>query len=131
MHDVLLELRRQLGLHQEISIVRDIRERELKIWTDAGRSCRPLFIVKDQILKIKQKHIKKLTNEDENYGWNGLLKDGVVELIDTEEEETIMIEMDFRNLKKIRQETKYATKYTHTEIHPSMILGIAGSIINY
>jgi DNA-directed RNA polymerase II subunit RPB2 len=42
-----------------------------------------------------------------------------------------MIEMDFRNLKKLREDKKYATKFTHAEIHPSMILGIASSIIPF
>jgi DNA-directed RNA polymerase II subunit RPB2 len=86
LHPVLLHLRRQLSINHEVSIVRDIRERELKIWTDPGRCCRPLFIVKDQILQIKKKHIQELKTEDSGFGWNELLKNGLVELIDTEEE---------------------------------------------
>ena len=38
-------LRRCLDVNSEVSIVRDIVERELRLWTDAGRACRPLFIV--------------------------------------------------------------------------------------
>ncbi|KAJ2841652.1 DNA-dependent RNA polymerase II, partial [Coemansia brasiliensis] len=41
----MLEARRRADITFETSIVRDIRERELRIHTDAGRVCRPLLIV--------------------------------------------------------------------------------------
>jgi DNA-directed RNA polymerase II subunit RPB2 len=44
----------------EVSIVRDIQNQELRISTDAGRCCRPLFIVENQKLLIKKSHIRKL-----------------------------------------------------------------------
>ncbi|ORX36992.1 beta and beta-prime subunits of DNA dependent RNA-polymerase [Piromyces finnis] len=36
------------------------REKELRIYTDAGRICRPLFIVENQKLKLKKSHIAKI-----------------------------------------------------------------------
>lgn len=55
---------------------------------------------------------------------------GVVEYIDTLEEETVMIAMSPDDL---RQERAYAycTTYTHCEIHPAMILGVCASIIPF
>lgn len=41
----LRTFRREGNISQEISVVRDIREKELRLMTDAGRVCRPLFIV--------------------------------------------------------------------------------------
>lgn len=41
----LRDFRRQGLISHEISVVRNIRERELRLLTDAGRVCRPLFIV--------------------------------------------------------------------------------------
>ena len=41
-------------------MVRDIRDREIRIYTDAGRVCRPLLIVENQKLALKKKHIDQL-----------------------------------------------------------------------
>jgi DNA-directed RNA polymerase II subunit RPB2 len=128
---ILRHFRRKADIDVEVSIVRDIREREIRIWADAGRCCRPLFIVDKNHLKIKKKHIETLKKKDRNeFGWPHLINQGLVEYIDSEEEETIMIQMDFRDLKRTR-ESKEETVYTHAEIHPSMILGISASIIPF
>jgi DNA-directed RNA polymerase II subunit RPB2 len=121
--------RRISNLSPEVSIVRDVRERELRIWTDAGRCCRPLFICNKNRLTITKNEIEKLQNRQ--MVWKDLIDAGFVEYIDTEEEETIMIQMDFRELREIREKHKLKTQYTHAEIHPSMILGILGSIIPF
>jgi DNA-directed RNA polymerase II subunit RPB2 len=100
----LRTMRRQLDIVSEVAIVRDIRDRELRIHTDAGRCMRPVFIVdslagkvKDETLegeeavrlRYRRKHFQKLQQPD--YSWHELLKEGVVEYIDTEEEEKCMI----------------------------------------
>lgn len=51
----------------EVSMVRDIRDREIRIFTDAGRICRPLLIVENQKLLLKAGNIESL-KKDENYG---------------------------------------------------------------
>lgn len=56
----LRSLRRCVDVSPEVSIVRDIQNQELRISTDAGRCCRPLFIVENQKLLIKKSHIRKL-----------------------------------------------------------------------
>ena len=44
----LRRLRRQMDIiNAEVSMIRDIRDREIRIYTDAGRICRPLLIVED------------------------------------------------------------------------------------
>ncbi|EGG18445.1 RNA polymerase II core subunit [Cavenderia fasciculata] len=113
----------------EVSIVRDIREKEIRLYTDAGRCCRPLFVVRDSKLLIKKSHIQNLiVNPD--YKWMDLITSGLIEYIDTEEEETVMIGMNPSDL--IQSHTETVThNYTHCEIHPSMILGICCSIIPF
>jgi DNA-directed RNA polymerase II subunit RPB2 len=89
------------GVLSETSIVHDISEKEIRIYTDAGRVCRPLYIVENGQLKFSREHISKLQNsgeEIEPYTWSDLLIDGVVEYIDTEEEESVMIAMEFDEL---------------------------------
>jgi DNA-directed RNA polymerase II subunit RPB2 len=156
----LKKLRRKDDVHPEVSIVRDIRERELRIYTDPGRVCRPLFVVEDGELVIEKKHVRWVSqrhteNANEPFQWSQLIKTGVIEMLDAEEEETVMISMSPEDLEAARLESQgFATQngdeadldpsqrlkprsamrphmFTHCEIHPSMILGICASIIPF
>lgn len=63
----LRRLRRQMDIIvSEVSMVRDIREREIRIYTDAGRICRPLLIVENQKLLLKKHHIQMLKDREYN-----------------------------------------------------------------
>lgn len=62
--------------------------------------------------------------------WQELVGSGVVEYIDTLEEETVMIAMSPDDLRQ-EKEYAYCTTYTHCEIHPAMILGVCASIIPF
>jgi DNA-directed RNA polymerase II subunit RPB2 len=141
--DTFRSLRRMVDIDAEVSIVRDISQKEVRIYTDAGRICRPLFVVTDQQLMIKRKHILQLQGLsmiDETGGegeaevaakrltWTDLLMEGLVEYIDTEEEETTMVAMEPKDLDS---EDTYSRTYTHCEIHPAMILGVCASIIPF
>ena len=102
-------------------MIRDIREREIRIYTDAGRICRPLLIVENQKLLLKRHHIQMLKEREyNNASWQDLVAGGVVEYIDTLEEETVMIAMTPDDL---YEKDRYCSTYTHCEIHPAMILG--------
>ena len=166
-------LRRRGLISYEVSLVRDIRDREFKIFTDAGRVCRPLFVIDNKVgsptngqLVLTKANIAKLERDreiaatmdaqeidDNQIGWQGLVKNGIVEYVDAEEEETIMIVMTPEQLENSRQrQAGYAMPeepedqpnrrvqsqlnptqhaWTHCEIHPSMILGICASIIPF
>lgn len=111
---VVQELRRNGTLSYEMSLVRDIRDREFKIFTDAGRVMRPLFVIESDArsptygsLVLNKGHIQKLYEDKEvdtsgmsdedaaklKFGWKGLIHSGVVEYLDAEEEESAMIIM--------------------------------------
>ena len=124
----LRDLRRSVEISAEVSVVRDIQTRELRLFSDPGRCCRPLYIVKDQKLCIKKSHINKLHNKEEtDFRWSECIAQGLIEYIDTEEEETAMIAMSLSDLRP----DNLMYRYTHCEIHPSMILGICASIIPF
>ena len=142
------KLRRKDDISPEVSVVRDIRERELRLYTDAGRVCRPLFIVENQQLVIAKKHINQIN--EKSLKWDELIKGGLIELLDAEEEETVMICMTPEDLDNSRNEIDPAAQqkgdsdpsirlksapiahtWTHCEIHPSMILGVCASIIPF
>eukprot|EP00497_Spongosphaera_streptacantha_P001025 TRINITY_DN168_c0_g2_i3.p1 TRINITY_DN168_c0_g2~~TRINITY_DN168_c0_g2_i3.p1 ORF type:complete len:600 (-),score=97.58 TRINITY_DN168_c0_g2_i3:128-1927(-) len=126
------DLRRQITLPIEVSVVWIIRDKELQLWSDAGRCLRPLYIVnQDQTLAIKGEHIRLLEKSENNqadFGWEDLVSNGLVEFIDVEEEDTVMCAMHFDELSETNG---YSSTYTHCEIHPAMILGICASIIPF
>jgi DNA-directed RNA polymerase II subunit RPB2 len=145
--NTLRDLRRRGDITDEVSIVMDHQFKELRIYTDAGRICRPLFMVKNKTsgegwqqpeLAITKDHIDSLDlggldanpddeDEDEKVTFKTLVQLGVVEYVDCEEEETIMIAMLIEDLKR----PNHSALYTHCEIHPAMILGVCGSIIPF
>ncbi|KAJ3172021.1 DNA-dependent RNA polymerase II [Geranomyces variabilis] len=152
----LRDLRRQADISIELSIVRDVTDKEVRLQSDYGRIMRPLFIVKDNYhLAITKKMVHDLRPDPEtqvpNMEWTDLLSYGAVEYLDTEEEETVMIAMDVEDVNRTRAEhlgevfvppvkdktarlkskPTYARRFTHCEIHPSMILGICASIIPF
>ena len=56
----LLGFHFQIDVNTEVGVVRDIRLKELRLYTDYGRCSRPLFIVENQRLLIKKAHIRAL-----------------------------------------------------------------------
>eukprot|EP00124_Ichthyophonus_hoferi_P004296 Ihof_evm1s456 gene=Ihof_evmTU1s456 len=134
---VMRQLRRNSNVSVELSVVMDIRERELRIFTDSGRICRPLYIIEENEdgsgsgLLITKEHIQKLQeDEEDSYGWDDLLRSGVVEYIDCGEEETCMIMMQTDQLYDNPNES-YCNTFTHCEIHTAMILGVCASIVPF
>lgn len=110
-----VDFRRKLIVHYDTSICLDDERREMSIYTGAGRCCRPLLIVEN---------LYRLEPPKERT-WIELLIEGIVEYIDVSEEEETTIAMDLNSLNKDPK------KYTHMEIHPSVMLGICASIIPF
>jgi DNA-directed RNA polymerase II subunit RPB2 len=50
----------QVDVNTEVGVVRDIRLKELRLYTDYGRCSRPLFIVEKQRLLIKKSDVRAL-----------------------------------------------------------------------
>lgn len=126
-----LRARRRNGeLSNEVSIVRDIQEREIRVFSDAGRCLRPLFVVERGHLKLQKTGMgdllepSKVADGKRDISWSRVLKKGYVELIDCEEEDSLLIAMTPADVEK-----NYYN--SHCEMDPSMILGICASIIPY
>lgn len=64
---------------EEVSIVRDIVQNEIKIYTDSGRCMRPLFTVENNRLKLKPEHLEG------EWTFDDLRKKGLIEYLDVEE----------------------------------------------
>jgi len=120
----LRELRRSNKINSHVGISIHIPEQEgatkrLYVNCNAGRVLRSLIIVKDGKSVLTQDLLDKVTKK--LVSWNDLIRMGVIELVDANEEENCFITFD----------DKHAKKYTHTEIFPSAILGAGASIIPY
>ena len=131
----LINQRRRAILSKEISIVNSFKNREIRIYTDSGRTQRPLFIVENHEnmnglnelrLKITKNNIQDLENKKINF--DELVNNGIIEYLDVEEEEVSMIAMKISDLSSHKD---YCSTYTHCEIHPAMILGVSASIIPF
>lgn len=118
----VLDTRRKGFLKYEVSLVRDIRDQEFKIFSDAGRVMRPVFTVSQEDnaetgvekghLVLTKEHVNRLATEQaeppddpaNKWGWQGLIGVGAVEYLDAEEEETAMICMTPEDLELYRNQ---------------------------
>jgi DNA-directed RNA polymerase II subunit RPB2 len=128
--------RRKGELHEEISITLDHFEKEIRIYSDSGRISRPLLLFNSSKEHdycyptfIKNTHLENLKKK-EGYDISLLLKEGVLEFIDTKEEDMCLIKID--GCKDESNEFKEnELNYTHIELHPSLILGVCASSIPF
>jgi DNA-directed RNA polymerase beta subunit len=123
----MIKLRRHNEINSQTSVAYFARSKEIYISTEAGRLCRPVFVVEDGELTFKLSTVKELLAH--SLTWTELLATGKVELIDKCEEESANIAGYPSDFEKMNDETKL--RYTHCEFHPSLMFGIGGSIIPF
>lgn len=118
----LRELRRSGKLHYEVSIahIKTQYVDEIYINTDVGRFLRPVFVVKDGKLIYSREHAEALRRGE--IWFEDLVRMGVVEYLDPDEEENAYIALNPSDLTK---------EHTHMEIYPPAIVGIAAATIPY
>ena len=113
------------------SIVLDFKALEIRICNDGGRLTRPVLRVKNNKALITKDIIEKLnTNE---LSWNDLLtecrlNESVIEYIDPEEQNYSTIAM---KTKDEYLQKGSIMKYSHCEIHSSIIFGVLASCIPF
>ena len=120
----LRELRRNNKISSHVGISLHTPEEEgatkrLYINCNAGRVLRPVILIKDGKSLLTNDLIEKTSKK--LVSWLDLIRMGVIELIDANEEENCDITFDEKNTKK----------FTHLEIFSSAILGAGASIIPY
>lgn len=74
----------------QLSVVWDLKDRELRVYCDAGRCCRPLYIVDvpAQRLAIRRQHIQAIQRADAEHPISlteDFFRKGLIEYIDADE----------------------------------------------
>jgi len=126
-HDLvnsLREFRRSSKIHSHIGIsIWDPDEKNatkrIYVNCNAGRVLRPLIIVDNGKSTLTSEHLDKISKK--LISWADLLRMGIIELIDANEEENCYISFD----------EKFSKNHTHMEVFTSSILGAGASIIPY
>ena len=98
----------------------DKHQREVRIFSDAGRLLRPLLVVENL------KKIKNLKGGVSSF--QSLVNEGLVELIGVEEEEDCITAWGLRYL--LQQDSEQPS-YTHCEFDPSFVTGLGCGIIPF
>ena len=115
--------KRRIGLltaHIGVSFLKEFNE--VRINTDRGRLMRPLIIVENGKPLLTEKHVELL--KQNKLTWNDLLKQGIIEYVDAEEEDEMLVALSEEQLNKSK-------KFTHLEISPSFILGVSAGLIPF
>jgi DNA-directed RNA polymerase II subunit RPB2 len=125
--DALKAAKLSFQINPETSVYHD--GSEIFIDTDAGRCMRPVLCVSDGKLALTRDRILQFTkrkNPSAFDGWMRFMQEGLVELIDTSEEDNTYIAFFPQNV-----HDNPGGNYTHCEIHPCTILGPSASLIPF
>jgi DNA-directed RNA polymerase II subunit RPB2 len=157
LYESLLEKRQNQELDYTVSIMLNYTTKELKIYCDGGRLVRPLLKVRENELVLKSEMLDEIDLDDISGKKISTFNDftikypDVIDWVDVESTESTMISMTFDKLKEekkkqltpikdknlhisgdpVNRYEEIYVKYTHCELHPSMMLGSITSNIPY
>ena len=112
--------RRQGSLSPQVNFYFNRKTDDLFINTDSGRARRPYIVVENGQSRLTAVLLEQLKRNE--ITWNGLVKLGVIEYLDAEEEEGAYVALREENL---------APDHTHLEIDPVSIFGVTVSVLPY
>jgi DNA-directed RNA polymerase subunit B' len=116
----LVGLRRSAKMPFSVNVLYDEKIDAVNIESGSGRCIRPLIIVKDGKPALTDAMIEKL--EKNELKWSDMVQQGVIEYLDSMEEEDAIVSLKESNL---------IPEDTHLDISPIDIFGLTSSIVPF
>ncbi|MDD4250765.1 MAG: DNA-directed RNA polymerase subunit B [Candidatus ainarchaeum sp.] len=117
---IAITARREGALPKETNIAFHKDTNEIYINTDAGRLQRPLIVIKNGKSLYTKELQEKVENKELNF--NKIVEMGVIEYLDSEEEESTLV---------AQSEAEITKDHTHLEIDGAAILSVISSMVPY
>jgi DNA-directed RNA polymerase subunit A' len=114
------KMRREGKIPPFVNIAYHAHLNEVRILTSSGRVVRPLIVVENGVPKLTKDILEKVRRGELSF--SDLVKNGIIEYLDAEEEENAYI--------AIRPE-EVTKEHTHLEIDPAVILGFSAQFVPY
>jgi DNA-directed RNA polymerase beta subunit len=114
------KMRREGKIPPYVNVAYHEHLNEVRILTSAGRVVRPLIVVENGIPKLTKEILEKVKRGELTF--SDLVKNGIIEYLDAEEEENAYIAV------KPEEVTK---EHTHLEIDPAVVFGFSAQFVPY
>ncbi|MBU2441120.1 MAG: DNA-directed RNA polymerase subunit B, partial [Nanoarchaeota archaeon] len=116
----LISQRRNNKIPFSVNFFYNEKTDQVFVETGGGRCIRPLLVVKDGKSALTEDHIKQL--EKNEIKWSDLVQQGIVEYVDSMEEENAIVSLKEENL---------TAEDTHLDISAIDIFGMTSSIVPF
>ena len=114
------DMRRNGAISPEVNVSFNHKSDEIFVNTDSGRARRPYVVVQGGKSRLTSSMVDQLRSGETS--WSKLVKLGVIEYLDAEEEENSLIAM---------HESEMTPEHTHLEIDPVSITGVTVSVLPF
>jgi DNA-directed RNA polymerase subunit B' len=116
----LRERRRMNELSNQVNIYYSHKLNELHMLTDKGRVRRPYIVVENGVSRLTPEVLARIRSNELN--WNHLVKMGIIEYLDAQEEENTLICIKEKDL---------TPEHTHLEADASNLFGVVAGVLPY
>ena len=116
----IISERRMNRLDTSVNVRYNTQDKAVYIETARGRSTRPLIVVNEGKSSLTQRHFEQL--EAGEIAWSDLVKQGIIEYLDSSEEENAFVAFF---------EDDLTPEHTHLEVSATDIFGVATGLVPF